>query len=65
MSKLFMLIICVISGYKEIFVIPASATNINIQELAPSSNFLGKDDLGHILASSFLASLMPWTHRNY
>ena len=30
-----------ISDYKEIFVIPASATNINIQELAPSSNFLG------------------------
>lgn len=30
--------------YKEIFVIPASATNINIQELAPSSNFLALSD---------------------
>jgi len=32
------------NGYKEIFVIPASATNINIQELAPSSNFLALSD---------------------
>ncbi|XP_073248460.1 papilin-like isoform X2 [Porites lutea] len=31
-------------GYKEILVIPASATNIDIQEVAPSSNFLALSD---------------------
>ena len=29
------------SGYKEILTIPASATNIDIQEMAPSTHFLG------------------------
>ena len=28
-------------GYKEIVVIPASATNINIQETSPLPHFLG------------------------
>lgn len=36
------MLLCVIKGYNDILLIPAGATNIKVQEIKASNNYLGK-----------------------
>lgn len=33
---------CFVAGYNDVLLIPAGATNIRVEEIAPSNNYLGK-----------------------